>query len=256
MNVAPMILRFCSGSVTSCSRSRNRSVASTNSSGSSSRSNRVRTCAASSSRSRPLSTKMQVSRSPIALCSSTAATVESTPPDKPADDAAVADRARESAPTLSSTNDAIVQSPRQPQTSNAKLRRICSPLFGVRDLRMEQQPVEPPAGVLHRRDRRVGRRGDDLEAGRRRRDEVAVAGPDLAATSGTSSNSGAPSSRRRRRRGRTRGCGARVDLPAERVGHELHAVADAERRRAEREHVRIRFAARPAPTRSADRRTG
>ena len=41
-------------------------------------------------------------------------------------------------------NEAIVQSPVQPQTSNAKFRRISSAAIGVRDLRMEQQAVQPP----------------------------------------------------------------------------------------------------------------
>ena len=72
---------------------------------------------------------------------------------------------------------------------------------------------------------------------------------------GTSSNSGAPSIRlttawpySRLRRVR--------DAAAERVGHELHAVADAERRRAEREHGRDRVSARRARTRSAVLPTG
>ena len=47
MNVAPMILRFCSGSMTPASRSRNSVDASTKTSGSCSRSKRLRICAAS-----------------------------------------------------------------------------------------------------------------------------------------------------------------------------------------------------------------
>ena len=43
----------------------------------------VSTCSRSCSRSRPWSTKMQVSRSPTARCTSTAATEESTPPESP-----------------------------------------------------------------------------------------------------------------------------------------------------------------------------
>ena len=41
------------------------------------------TCAASSLRSSPWSTNTHVSWSPIALCTSSAATAESTPPDSP-----------------------------------------------------------------------------------------------------------------------------------------------------------------------------
>jgi hypothetical protein len=43
----------------------------------------VTTCSASPSRKRPWSTKTQVSWSPIASWISTAATEESTPPDRP-----------------------------------------------------------------------------------------------------------------------------------------------------------------------------
>ena len=48
----------------------------------------------------------------------------------------------------------------------------------------------------------------------------------------------------------------RRDLPAERVRHQLHAVADAEHRHAEVEERRVAFAARPGPTRSSVRPTG
>ena len=49
------------------------------------------TCSASPARSRPWSTKTQVSWSPIARCTSAAATAESTPPDRPQIDPLVAD---------------------------------------------------------------------------------------------------------------------------------------------------------------------
>ena len=67
MNAAPMIFRFCSGSDTPSRRVRNRSTASANTRFNPRRWNRSRTCAASLSRNSPLSTKMQVSRGPIAL---------------------------------------------------------------------------------------------------------------------------------------------------------------------------------------------
>jgi hypothetical protein len=100
----------------------------------------------------------------------------------------------------------------------------------VRDFRMEEQRVEPAVLGDHRGDGRVRARRGDLEAGRRRLDEVAVAGPH-------------PQVRRNRREERR----ARLDvnrrqpelavwrgrdLAAERVGHQLHAVADAEHRHA------------------------
>ena len=123
-----MIFRLRSGSTTRARASRNTSEASSETRGRLSRSaNRVRTCSASSSRRRPLSTKMQVRRSPIARWTSSAATVESTPPLTP-------HTTRPSGPTCSriravasSTNDAIVQSPAHPQMSRAKFRRSAVP---------------------------------------------------------------------------------------------------------------------------------
>ena len=52
------------------------------------------------------------------------------------------------------------------------------PAIGVRDFGVEQQRVEPLRRGGHRRHRRVGARGRDGEARRRRRDEVAMARPD------------------------------------------------------------------------------
>ena len=81
MKVRPMSFRFSSGSVTPARRSRNRSRGVHGDHGQAQLSaKRATTCCASSCRSRPLSTKMHVRRSPMARCSRTAATVESTPP--------------------------------------------------------------------------------------------------------------------------------------------------------------------------------
>mmetsp|Transcript_20478 Transcript_20478/g.72414 ORF Transcript_20478/g.72414 Transcript_20478/m.72414 type:complete len:232 (+) Transcript_20478:382-1077(+) len=82
MKLAPMILRFFSGSSTPASAARKRSDASTTRrfTPHSSR-RRLRQSAASSCRSSPLSTITAWKRSPMARLSSTAATVESTPPD-------------------------------------------------------------------------------------------------------------------------------------------------------------------------------
>ena len=119
MNVWPMILRLRSGSVTPSRRRGTASVASTNSSGRFIRSRkRFRTCFASSWRSTPLSTKMQVRRSPIARWISSAATAESTPPLRP-QTTLPSPTCRRMRAVASSMNDAIVQSPVQPQTSNA-----------------------------------------------------------------------------------------------------------------------------------------
>ena len=92
MNSAPIILRLASGSVTPASRSRKRASASTATSGTLKVSrNAAITCSPSPLRIRPWSTNTQVSWSPIARCTSSAATDESTPPESPQIDPAVAD---------------------------------------------------------------------------------------------------------------------------------------------------------------------
>ena len=117
MNSSPIALRFSSGSVTPASRSKKRSLASTwMSSIPWCRWNVSTTWAASPLRSRPVSTKTQVSWGPTARCTSAAATEESTPPDSP--------QMTRSWPTWAricsievSMIDAIVQVGSQPQTS-------------------------------------------------------------------------------------------------------------------------------------------
>ena len=149
MNVAPMILRFFSGSVTPASRSRNRSR----------RVDEHR--AAGCSRSKRVADLRRFVQPQQAVVDEDAGQPIADRPvhqqrrDRRVDAAATGRRrrarrrpARGSAPTLSSTNDAIVQSPVQPQTPNAKLRRISMPLLGVRDFGMEQQPVELPRRTL------------------------------------------------------------------------------------------------------------
>ena len=97
-----------------------------------------------------------------------------------ADDASARRPARESGAVASSTNDAIVQSPVQPQTP---WRRSCGGsrgrLIGVNDLGVKEQRVERRGRIRHRRNRRVAR----WWPRRRSRpcavaDEVSVAGPD------------------------------------------------------------------------------
>ena len=84
MNSAPIALRLASGSVTPFSFSRNRVCASTATSGTLNVSLKaLTTCSPSSLRISPWSTNTQVSCSPTALCTSSAATEESTPPDSP-----------------------------------------------------------------------------------------------------------------------------------------------------------------------------
>ena len=82
MNCAPMVLRFFSGSVTPFSLASRRAGSSMHVTGKCRWSLNIfitRVC--SSKRSSPLSTKQQCRRSPIARCTSVAATALSTPPD-------------------------------------------------------------------------------------------------------------------------------------------------------------------------------
>ena len=89
--------------------------------------NVLRTSSASPSRSSPLSTKMQVCRSPIALWMSTAATLESTPPESPQITDSFGPTCARIDATASSTKEPIVQSPLSPQTPKRKFPRICAP---------------------------------------------------------------------------------------------------------------------------------
>ena len=127
MNSSPMILRLVSGSSTPASRSRKRSAASTWTSGTPSRSRKASTtCSASSLRISPWSTKTQVSRSPIARWTSSAAVAESTPPESPQIARASPTWAR-IASTCSSITEAGDQRSRQPAMSRRKRVRISVP---------------------------------------------------------------------------------------------------------------------------------
>ncbi len=127
MKVRPMARRFSSGSVTPASAVRKRSVAST--------CTRLMwrwwlitstTRSPSARRSSPLSTNTQVSCSPMAWCTSVAATAESTPPLSAQSTLPLPTRLRMSL-TAISMNDAGSHVPAQPQTSMRKLRRMSRP---------------------------------------------------------------------------------------------------------------------------------
>ena len=79
----------------------------------------VWTCSNSPARKRPLSTKMHVSWSPMAACSSAAATDESTPPESPSTTWCSPTVSRISR-IFSSMKLSVVQSPLAPQTLTAK----------------------------------------------------------------------------------------------------------------------------------------
>ncbi len=127
MNSAPIALRLASGSVTPRSFSRKRSSASTATSGTLKVSRKVlTTCSPSSFRIRPWSTNTHVSWSPTARCTSSAATEESTPPERPQITlpSPTCSRIRR---TCSSTIEAADQVRSQPHTSVRKRVRISWP---------------------------------------------------------------------------------------------------------------------------------
>ena len=127
MNSLPMILRLASGSVTPASLARNRSSASTATSGTLKWSRKAATTwSPSPLRIRPWSTNTQVSWSPIARCTSSAATDESTPPERPQMTwpSPTCSRMRR---ICSSATDAAFQSMSQPAMSSRKRVRIWVP---------------------------------------------------------------------------------------------------------------------------------
>ena len=120
------------------------------------REKRSSTCAASFSRSRPLSTKMHVRRSPMARWTSSAATVESTPPLNPHT-------------TLPPGAD-LLPNPRGRLVGERGHRPVAAAaadpggevgedacaMLGMCDLGMKQQGIEAARGVGHAGNRRVG----------------------------------------------------------------------------------------------------
>ncbi len=86
----------------------------------------LRTVSASFSRSRPLLTKTGVSWSPIARCSSAAATDESTPPLSASSTLPSPTRSRMSR-IAASMNDSDDQEESQPHISMRKFRRMSPP---------------------------------------------------------------------------------------------------------------------------------
>ena len=154
MNSRPMILRFSSGSVTPASASRNCFSASTTCRSTPVAATKSRsTCSASPLRSSPWSTNTQVSRSPIARCTSAAATAESTPPESPQ----IACRGRRSGSRIcsicSSTMLTIVQVGRQPAMSCRKCSSTCWPCSVCSTSGCHCTPASRRSSVLEGRDR-------------------------------------------------------------------------------------------------------
>ena len=254
MNSAPMILRLASGSVTPARRSRKRSSASTATSGTLKVSRKAAiTCSPSPLRIRPWSTNTHVSWSPTARCTSSAATDESTPPERPQIDAAVADlRAdardlllddRRRAPAAVGAAD-VLEERRQDLLAERR----------VDDLGVELDRVDAARRVLERGDRRGGRGGELGEARGRALDAVAVRHPAglLERQAGEQPARLADAQL---------GAAELADLgvlddAAERVREQLHAVADAEHRDAELEQRRVELRRARRVDRGRARRRG
>ena len=123
----PIILRFCSGSVTPVSSLRNLSLASIISTLRSSPLSRCITDTASPLRIKPVSTNKQCSLFPSARDTSTAATVESTPPLSAQRTCAVGPTCSETLLTDCSIKFSGVQSGKQPAMPCTKPCKICLP---------------------------------------------------------------------------------------------------------------------------------
>ena len=168
---------------------------------------------------------------------SSAATAESTPPERPQ----ITARRR---PARGSARPAR-RSPRAPSTSpgawQASVRKFLSmsvPRGVCCTSGWNCTRVEAALGILHRRDRRRGRRRGHAEA-RRARARRRRCGSSSRCRRRRRRRSSTPPSDRERRSCRTRRVPVRADLAAERLGHRLHAVADAEHRDPELEQPRV-----------------
>ena len=121
---------------------------------------------------------------------------------------------------------------RSPGHAEQEVFQHLLPVWRVDHLRMELHAVEPARGRLERRDRRRRRAGDDLCPLGRRGHGVAVAHPDrLLVRQAVEQRTAA--------RLPEFGCARPLDDAAELERHQLHSVADAERRDPELEHVAI-----------------
>ena len=125
--VSPITLRFCSGSMTPCSLSKNSSAASTCTNSMPRLRLKVSTTwSLSFLRMSPVSTYTHVRLAPIARCTSAAATAESTPPDN-AQIARSSPTWARTAAICESAIDDIVQFGAMPARSCKKWRKSCCP---------------------------------------------------------------------------------------------------------------------------------
>ena len=239
MNSSPIAFRLTSGSTTPASRARNRSAAFTCTSGTwKCRANVSSTWSGSPSLFRPWSTNTHVSWSPIARCTSSAATAESTPPLSAHSTWAspTCDRMRA---TWSSMM--FVGRPVGKQVAPVVEESLHHVLAArrVRDLGVELHRVQAPRGVLHRRDGDlVGRRGHPEPLGRAGH-RVTVRHPDGVGRRQVLEQRSSPALAERHRRAPVLPLAGRRHLAAERARHQLVAVADAEHGNAEVEQPGI-----------------
>ena len=255
MKVLPMILRLRSGSVTPLSRRRNRREASSYCSLIWKwRPNTSRTTRASRPRSRPLLTKMQVSWLPMALCSSAAATLESTPAAQAQDDLLLAHLG---ADCLDRLVDVIAHRPVLAAAADVvdEIGDDLPAVGRVHHFGMKLQAEHLALAVLDGGEVRILGHGHRFEAFGKLGQLVAVRVPDL------------ESLRKVRKEGAKTVGDAQVafavfaflaglDLAAQIMGQQLHAVADAQHGDAQVEHARGRAGARPSHRRWRGRRTG
>ena len=244
MNSAPIALRLASGSVTPLSFSRKRVSASTATSGTLKVSrNALITCSPSSLRIRPWSTNTHVSWSPIARCTSSAATEESTPPESPQIDAAVADLradAARSVPRRSTppTRSARSRRPRSGSASGSPGRRACARPRGETGCRRCRARVSSTAAT--------GEALEEASAVKPGGGSNTVSRWDIqqVCSRGMPSQQHAGLGDVQVRAAELADLGL-LDAPAELVHEQLHAVADAHHRHAQLEQLALQRAARP-----------
>ena len=171
----------------------------------------------------------------MARCTSSAATAESTPPERPQIDAGVADLRADQLDLLVDHGQRRPRRGRVTRVGEEVLEHVGA-ARGVPHLGVELHRVQAALGILHRGHRRRGRRRGHAEAVGRAHDRVVVAHParvDLADVvqedAAADVELGLPELGGSRAR----------DVAAERVRHRLHPVADAQHGNAELEQARI-----------------
>ena len=250
MNSRPMILRFSSGSLHALERVEEVLDASTTLSATPVAATKSRsTCSASPLRSSPWSTNTQVSWSPIARCTSAAATAESTPPDRP-QMACLSPTCSRIRATCSSTTLTIVQVCRQPAMSTRNRSRTLLAVLGVQHLGVPLDAGVPARDRLERRDR--GRRRSTASTVKPS-GAAATASPWLIQTrcSGSMPASRVPASLIWTWVRPNSETPVRRTLAAERHRHRLKAVADAEDGHVARRRCPRRAAEPPARRQTA-----